>query len=416
MPKPPTLKTHDPYAAFRHANYRLYATGNFITVAGQQMLRVAVGFEVYRQTHSVWNLGLIGLAIWLPILLFMLPGGLAADRYSRKTIVLACQLMYACCSLGLALAASLSAPLWALYAILFMTGLTRAFSDPARQSLLPQLVPLPIFTNAVTWGSSIFQVASMVGSALGGFLISTMGYTRVCFLDSFFELVFFGFVLALNTLPRVFKREAVSLKSLLSGFKFVRDNRLILATISMDLFVVILGGATALLPAFSTDILACGAIGYGFLQAAPLVGAFLMAFLLAQRPPMKKAGLSLLWAVAGFGGATIIFGISKWYWLSFLMLFLTGALDNISVIVRSTLVQVLTPDAMRGRVTAVSYIFIHSSNELGGFESGATAALLGPVGSVVLGGVGSILVVLAVMRIWPEVGRFGSLEKAGRRG
>jgi MFS family permease len=407
---------HDSYAAFRHSNYRLYAVGNFITVVGQQMLRVAVGFEVYRQTHSVWNLGLIGLAIWLPIFFLTIPGGLVADRYSRKWIVLACQLLYALCSLGLALASFLASPLWVLYGLLFLTGVSKAFEDTAKQSLLPQLVPKKIFTNALTWNSSIFQVATVSGPALGGFLIISIGYAHICLLESLFEMVFFGFVLALKTSPAVFKREPVSLASLLSGLKFVRDNHLILATITMDLFVVILGGATALLPAFSIDILHCGAIGYGFLQAATPLGAFLMALLLAHRPPMKKAGTSLLWAVAGFGVATIIFGLSQWYWLSFAMLFMTGALDNISVIVRSTLVQVLTPDSMRGRVTAVSFIFIHSSNELGGFESGAVASIpfLGPVGSVVLGGIGSVLVVLAVTRIWPEVARFGSLEKAGR--
>ncbi len=410
MPKTKPLPVkNDPYAAFRQSNYRIYTLGNFLSVIGQQMLRVAVSFEVWRQTHSMLDLGFIGLSIWLPIFFFMLPGGAVADRYNRKAIVLICNFLYAACALGLGLALLVSMPIHLIYGLLFLSGLTRAFSDPAKQSLLPQLVPKKDFSNALTWNSSIFQTASVAGPALGGMLYAAIGYSNVCWLDFLLELTFFGFVLAVRQSPVRFKRESVSFQSLITGLKFVWQKQLILATITMDLFAVILGGAVALLPAYATEILHCGSIGMGWLQAATPLGAFIISFFTAHRP-MKKAGRTLLWAVTGFGVATLIFGLSHWFWLSFLAMFLIGAFDNISVIVRSTLVQVLTPDSMRGRVTAVSYIFIHSSNELGGFESGFTANIFGLVPSVVFGGIGSILVVLGVLFLWPQVAQLGSLK------
>jgi MFS family permease len=408
MPKP--TKSSDPYAAFRYANYRYYTFGNFLSVIGQQMMRLAVGYKIFQQTQSYLDLGLVGLVIWLPIFFFMLPGGGFADRFNRKYIVLSCNLLYALCATGLALAPLSTAPLPVMYAFLFLTGFNRAFSDPARQALLPQLVPKKDFTNAITWNSSIYQIASVAGPALGGMLYAAIGYSKVCGLEFLLELIFFANVLAIRQVPVNFKREPVTLKSLLTGLRFVRQNKLILATITMDLFAVLLGGSVAMLPAFADKVLHCGPVGLGWLQAAPAMGAFLVTLFITHLPPMKKAGHTLLWAVAGFGAATVVFGLSGVFWLSFLMLLLTGALDLVSVIVRSTLVQVLTPDSMRGRVNAVSYIFIHSSNELGGFESGAVAALIGLVPSVVLGGLGSILVVLAVTRIWPQVAQLGSLQ------
>jgi len=415
LPTSRTKSLHDPYAAFRHANYRYYTFGNFLSVIGQQMLRLAVGWKIYQQTHSMFALGLVGLFIWIPIFFFMIPGGAVADRFNRKTIVLFCNLLYALSAVGLALAPLLPYSIPLMYSLLFITGFNRAFCDPARQALLPQLVPQKDFTNAITWNSSIFQVASVVGPALGGLVYALIGYSRVCGLDVLLELAFFAAVLAIRQERPVFKREPLNLDSLLTGLRFVRKNHLILATITMDLFVVLLGGAVAMLPAFAEDVLHCGSVGLGWLQAAPPLGAFVTSMLLAHHGPMKKAGRTLLWAVAGFGAATIVFGLSHWFWLSFLMMVVTGALDLISVIVRSTLVQVLTPDSMRGRVNAVSYIFIHSSNELGGFESGATAALFGLIPSVIFGGVGSILVVLGVTVLWPQVAKLGSLQSPTKK-
>ncbi len=401
---------HDPYAAFRFSNYRYYTLGNFLSVLGQQMLRVAVNLEVYRQTHSLMASGLIGLFIWIPIFLFMLPGGMVADRFNRKVLVLACNLLFALCAFGLSMAVHFSQPVTILFAFLFLVGVARAFSDPPKNALLPELVPMEHFSNAITWNSNIFQFASVAGPALGGFLYSWMGFSTVCWIDVLIEVVFFILILTVKQSPTSYKREPISLNSLLQGLRFVRDTKLILATITMDLFAVILGGATALFPAFDDKVLHCGPTGVGFLQTAIAAGAFITSFLVAHIP-MKRAGVSLLWAVAGFGIVTLLFGLSHWYWFSLLMMFLAGAFDNISVIVRHTLVQTLTPNSMRGRITSVSYIFIHSSNELGGFESGAVAAWLGLVPSVVVGGVGSILVVLAVMVIWPQVAKLKSLQK-----
>lgn len=401
----------DPYAALRHPNYRAYVIGNFIAVFGQQMLAVAIQWEIYAITSSTLALGFIGLVSWLPIFLFILPAGSLADRYNRKNIVLLSQLLFALCSFGLALTSHFHPTVWIMYVLLFFIGFSRALSDPAKQALLPQLVPEKDFPNAMTWSSTVFQTASMVGPALGGFLIALWGYPTVYLIDALCALSFFYFIWTLKYTHDVslINNKKVSMESLSAGLKFVWNTKIILATITMDLLVVILGGAVALLPAFAKDVLHSGPVALGFLRAAPAIGAFLMATLSAHLPPMKKSGVVLLWAVTGFGLATIIFGLSHWFWLSLLMMFLTGAFDNISVIVRSTLVQVLTPDAMRGRVTAVSYIFIHSSNELGGFESGATAALFGLVPSVVFGGIGSILVVLGVVLIWPQVAQLGSL-------
>jgi len=403
-------KSHDPYAALKHANFRIFAVGKFLAEFGQQMLTVAVQWEIYARTHSTFALGLIGLVSWIPIFLFILPAGSLADRYNRKHIVLYTQLLFALCSFGLALTSHFLQSVPVMYALLFVSGIAMALSDPAKQSLLPQLLPKRDFPNAMTWNSTIMQTASMAGPAIGGFLIAFWGYPTVYTIDALCALSFFYFAWMLKyTHPVTRTSKAITLESLAAGLKFVWKTKIILATITMDLLVVILGGAVALLPAFAKDVLHSGPMALGWLRAAPAIGAFLMATLAAHLSPMQKSGQALLWAVGGFGVATVVFGLSHWFWLSFAMLFLTGALDNISVIVRSTLVQVLTPDSMRGRVNAVSFIFIHSSNQLGGFESGATAALLGLVPSVVLGGIGSILVVLGVLWIWPQVARLGSL-------
>jgi MFS family permease len=401
---------NDPYAVFRFSNFRFYVFGIFVGEVGEQMIRVAVGYEIFQRTHSPFALGLIGLFIWLPIFFCMLPGGAVADRFDRKTITLVCSGVYALCAAGLALAPHFPNPIPVMYGFLFLIGLTRAFSDPARQALLPQAVPPKLFGAAITWGSNLLQMGSVVGPALGGMLYAWIGYSNVCFTEAFLELVFFFSFLAIRRVKAQEQGEPVSLRALKTGLRFVWKTKLIFATITLDLFVVLFGGATAMLPAYAVEVLKCGSTGLGWLQAAIPIGAFLMSLRVAHHPP-KKAGVALLWAVAGFGLVTIVFGLSRWYWLSFLALVLAGGLDLISVIVRRTLVQVLTPDSMRGRVSAVSSIFIHSSNELGGFESGAAAALLGLVPSVVVGGVASVLVVLAVTRLWPELVRLKSFSQ-----
>jgi hypothetical protein len=285
---------------------------------------------------------------------------------------------------------------------------------PARWAILPQIVPVEQVASAVTWGSSSWQIASMLGPALGGLVIAlTGGATRAYVLNAACCAAVVALMTPVRLRPFARDFEPVSLRTLMAGLRFVFRTELILATITLDMLAVLLGGATALLPIFARDILSVGPTGLGWLRAAPSIGAFGMALFLAHRPPMRRAGPALLWSVAGFGVATVVFGLSKSPALSFVMLLLTGALDNVSVVVRGTLVQVLTPDSMRGRVSAVNAIFIGSSNELGEFESGLTARLFGAVPAVVVGGVGSVLVVLLVALWWPSVRRLGALHEAG---
>ena len=294
--------------------------------------------------------------------------------------------------------------------MLFLNGVARAFGWAARSALFPTLVPRTDLSNAVMWNSSAFEFTCVVGPALSGLVIAQLGCPLVYGIDAVCGLACLAFVLPIHAPQEIAKSHPHPLRDLFTGLRFVFRNKIILATITLDLFAVLLGGALALLPVYAQEILHVGAVGLGWLRAAPSFGAVLMAFALAHRPPLKQAGDSMLLAVAGFGIATILFGLSHNYALSFAALVLTGACDNISVVVRHTLVQLLTPDAMRGRVSAVNNIFIGSSNELGAFESGITAALFGPVLSVVGGGVGTILVVLATAWKWPQVRSIGALQ------
>jgi MFS family permease len=407
----PPPKPHDPYAALRHPDYRRLLTGNVLAGAGAEMLSVAVGWELYQRTGSALALGFVGLVQFLPVLLLALPAGHAADRYSRKLLMITAQAGITLAGLGLALLSYLEGPVLLVYACLLVLGISRAYSAPARWALMPLVVPEAALGNAITWNSSGWQIASMVGPALGGGVIGLTGQAAPAYVIA--ALGSFSCLALVSTIrPRAQarRREPLSLASLLAGLGFVHRSKLILATITLDLFAVLLGGATTLLPVFAKDILHVGPVGLGWLRAAPSMGALVMALTLAHRPPLRRAGPTLLWAVAGFGVATIVFGLSRDPILSFLMLALIGALDNISVVVRGTLVQLLTPDAMRGRVSAVNAIFIVSSNELGGFESGITAYWFGPVWSVVGGGFGTLGVVLSVMVLWPQLLRLGSLH------
>jgi len=402
---------HDPYAAFRFKAYRFYAAGNLISVMGREMLAVAVGWEIFKRTHSATALGLIGLAQALPIILLAIPAGHVADRFSRRSILMITQLLTSLGSIGLAVISLMQARVEWMFALLFVTGCGRTFNWAARASFLPNLVPSSVFPNAVAWNSNAFQIGSVVGPAIGGFVVAMLGFPVVYCFDAVCAFLFFLFLGWI-----AMKQEAVraptsgGLRDLFSGIRFVWSTEIILATITLDLFAVLLGGATALLPVFASDILHCGAIGLGWLRAAPAVGSVAMGLVIAHLPPMRKAGKTLVFAVAGFGLATIIFGFSKWFWLSLGMLFLTGAFDNVSVVVRHTLIQLLTPNEMRGRVSAVNNVFIGSSNDLGAFESGITAAWFGPVISVVGGGVGTILVVMAAAMFWPSLMRLGAFS------
>jgi MFS family permease len=412
---PPT--THDPYAALRYRDFRLILAGGMLDTIGAEMVAVAVGWELYERTRSELHLGLVGLVLALPVVLLSLPAGQAADLFSRRKIVLVTQAMLASASLGLALVSYWQGPIPLIYACIALAGIGNAFSFPARWALLPQLVAAKDFNNAVTWRSSGWQVAAAIGPAIGGGVLALGHGAAPAYLGDVAACAMVILLISMITAPRHTRaEEPLSWAALMAGWRFVSKSELILATITLDMFAVLLGGAVTLLPVYAKTILNVGPTGLGCLRAAPSVGALLMAIVLAHRPPMRRAGRALLWSVAGFGGATIVFGLSRNLWLSLAMLFITGALDNVSVVVRATLVQVLTPDSLRGRVSAVNSIFIGLSNELGGFESGVAARFLGTVQAVVLGGVGTIVVVFGTALRWPAVARLGSLVDAGPEG
>jgi MFS family permease len=401
-----------PYAVLRNRNVLLYLVGRFVASLGQQMLTVAVGWELYERTGSALALGLVGLNNMVPMFLFTLPAGHLADNHNRKHIMLWMTALSALASVALAVVSISRAPTFWIYACLFVAGTARTFLWPASSSFLPQLVSRELFPRAVAWSSGSFQLSSVAGPAAGGALIALTHHAATVYAVNAVAMLVCLLLLALVRYEKVWARpEPMSLASLITGFKFVFASRVIFGTITLDLFAVLLGGATALLPVYAKDILHVGPSGLGWLQAALPAGSLLCALLLAYRPPMQHAGRMLLWAVAGFGLATIGFGFSKWFWLSALMLFLCGFADNVSVVVRHTLVQLLTPDEKRGRVSAVNSLFIGTSNELGGFESGTVAHWFGPLVAVVSGGVGTILVVVAVALIWPEIRRYGRLDQ-----
>ena len=401
----------DPYAVLRNRDFVLYLVGRLVASVGQQMLTVAVGWELYERTHSALALGLVGLTQMLPMLLFTLPAGHVADNFDRKRIIVLMNLVIACASVGLTIISALGAEVFWIYGCLFAAGTARTFLWPASSAFLPHLVSRPLFSRAVAWSSGSFQLSSVAGPAAGGALIALSRHAAPVYaVNAAAALVCLALISLVRRHHRVANRERMTLTSLIVGFRFVFDSPIILGTITLDLFAVLLGGATALLPVYAKDILKVGPTGLGLLQAALPLGSLLCALMLAHRPPMQKAGRAMLLAVAGFGLATIGFGLSHWFWLSFLMLFLCGYTDNISVVVRHTLVQLLTPDEKRGRVSAVNSLFIGTSNELGGFESGLVAHLLGPVFSVVSGGIGTILVVAAVAAIWPQIRKYGRLD------
>ena len=410
-PKEPSLRASDPYAVVRNRDFLLYLVGRLVSSFGQQMLTVAVGWELYERTHSALALGLVGLTQMVPMVIFTLPAGHVADNYDRKRIIVLMNLLVACASLGLALVSVLHAEVFWFYLCLFTAGTARTFLWPASSAFLPLLVERQQFSKAVTWNSGCFQLSSVAGPAAGGVLIALTHHAAPVYaINTAAALLCLILLCFVRRRHSVALKEKITIASLIAGFEFVWRTQVILGTITLDMFAVLLGGATALLPIYAKDILHVGPSGLGLLQAALPLGSMLCALILAHRKPLQKAGRSLLVAVAGFGIATIAFGFSHCYWFSFLMLALCGAADNISVVVRHTLVQMLTPDEKRGRVSAVNSLFIGTSNELGGFESGSVAYLLGPVFSVVSGGVGTVLIVLAVAFIWPEIRKYGRLD------
>src|SRR5579883_1391930 len=411
---------HDPYQALRYRDFRLLLSGNLIASLGNQMLGLAIGWELYTRTNSALALGYVGLVQVIPVLLLALVTGHIADQYDRKKIVICAQLVLAASSLVLAALSYSHGPLISIYGCLLVNGIASAFNNPASKTLPVEVVPVEAFENSATWSTSSWQLAAVVGPALGGLIISIFGQTALVYVlnavaaSSFVVMLLFvkgGLASAGRSLRR---REPTTLRTLGEGIGFLRRSPIILAAITMDLFAVLLGGATTLLPIYARDILHVGPIGLGWLQAASSIGAVFMALTLAHRPAFTRAGPTLLAAVAAFGAVTVVFGLSHSFALSFMMLFLLGAFDNISVVIRSTLVLLRTPDEMRGRVGAVNSLFIGASNQLGGFESGALAQLFGPVVSVVAGGIGTLLVVALVAWLWPEMRHLRTLNEPVR--
>jgi MFS family permease len=391
----------DAYISFRLRDYRFLLAGAFLSNFGLQMLSVAVSWDLYTQTHSALILGNVGFVQVAPFLLFSLFAGHIADRYDRRAVMVAAQAVYLLAS-GLLLIGYHSVPL--IYTALLFTALARTFQGPARGAMLPQIVPTQLLGNAITWNSSAQEIANVAGPALAGLLLATTGSRVVYILQSIFA------ILTLICFASLRSRRAVgapgperNMKSLLEGIRFVIANKLILTAVSLDLFGVLFGGATALLPIFAVDILHAGPGALGWLRAAPSVGAVLMAVGMAHSPRIRHAGRALMLTVAGFGLATIGFGLSRNLWLSLVMLVLTGAFDNVSVVLRHSLVQTKTPDFVRGRVLAVNNIFISCSNQLGAVESGWTAAWLGAVASVWAGGLATLLIVALCAAISPAL-------------
>ena len=374
------------------------------------MINVAVGWLLYERTASAWALGLVGLVELSPGLLLMVPAGNAADRYPRRRIGIIAHTLLASAAAGLALASWLEGPTWTIYACLAVVGTARSFSSPSVNTILPQLLPPAEFANANAWLASTYQLASITGPAAGGLLIAATGGATAPFVAAMVAQITFAIILSTMPQVKMTSGQHRSARDIFAGFRFVRANPLYLSAITLDLFAVLFGGAVALLPIFAKDILAVGPAGLGWLRAAPGIGAMTMALITTRLKPWRRPGVAMLWTVAGFGVATIGFGLSRSFALSMFCLFLTGVFDNISVVIRLTLEQMITPDHLRGRVSAINYVFIGFSNEFGAFESGATAALFGPTLSVVGGGFATLMVVVIVRAVWPQLTRIGPLH------
>ncbi len=400
----------DPLASLRRPDFRLYLLGSLASGAGNQMRTVAVGWEVYQRTQTPLSLGLVGLVLAVPVLLLALPAGAAADRYPRKTLIQISQVGLALSGLGLAWVSLADGPVPLTYAFLLGTGIFRAVGWPASQAIVTGLVPAPVFANAAMWRSVAFQLSATLGPLAGGALLAVYGPGTVYLADAASSLVLFSCLFFVHPTPQARSTEKRSWASLIEGARFVRRQPVILSTITLDMVAVLFGGAVALLPVYATDVLGVGATGFGWMRAMPSLGAITMGLALALLPPMRQAGRALLIAVAAFGLATIVFGLSTSYPLSLTALFFIGAADNVSVVIRSTVLQLLTPDAMRGRVAAVNAVFIGTSNEIGEFESGVVASVIGSVATVALGGVLTLVTVAAAATIWPSLRRLGRLE------
>jgi MFS family permease len=391
--------------AFTYPDFTRYQLARFVIVAALEMQAVAVGWQVYEITKRPLDLGLVGLAQFLPGIVLFLLSGHAADRLDRKKLLLVCYAGFAVCSaLLLVIAWRATASVLPIYVVLLALGVVRAFNGPVSRAFLPQLVSEEHFPNAVTWNATTWQAATILGPSLGGFLYALAHGPSVVYAAAAASAgVAFFLTVRMRPQARARPREEINLKTVFAGFSYIWRQKIILGSISLDMFAVLLGGAVALLPVYAREILHTGPWGLGVLRSAPGLGAAAMAIYLAHNPLRRRVGKTMLWCVAGFGVFTIVFGISHSLVMSLGALFLAGAFDMVSVIIRGTLVQLATPDEMRGRVNAVDMIFIGTSNELGQFESGLTASWFGTVPAVVLGGIGTLGVIALWAWIFPDL-------------
>lgn len=411
---------HDPWAALRLPDFRRLLAAHFVTTLGIQIQGVVVAWQMYLDTRDPLSLGLIGLAEALPNISVSLVAGHVADRMDRRRLALLATCTLLACSLALAWLAGVGPDLVTtrvvgVYLVIAVSGVARAFLQPARTALAAAMVPRALQANAVSWRSTTWQLGAVVGPALGGVLMAWLGAERALLIDAALIVLALGALtrIAFRAVPAAAAAAEPVLESLSAGIRYLRTQQILLGAMTLDLFSVLFGGAVALLPIFAADILHTGSWGLGLLRAAPAVGAVGMSLWLAWRPPMRRAGRALLLAVAAFGLFTIGFGLARTTWLAFLCLALAGAADMVSVVVRSTLLQLLVPDHLMGRVTSVNQVFVGSSNEIGSFESGLAARLLGAVPAVVLGGVVTLGVVGATAKLAPALGRVGRLEDVG---
>ena len=389
----------------------MYLLARWFIVAGLEMQSVAVGWQVFEITKRPLDLGYVGLAQFLPGILLFLVSGQAADRFDRRKALVICYCGYGLCSALLLRLAIFGPPrvLW-IYVAMVMVGVSRSFAGPTSRAILPQLVPIEHFQNAVAWNSTLFQSATILGPALGGVVYAIFRGPNAVYASALIGALTAAFLMLrvkVEQKPR--PREPITWQTIAAGIDYIWRHKVILGSISLDLFAVLLGGATALLPAYAQAILKTGPWGLGLLRCAPGIGAAAMAILIAHRPLRRRSGAVMLWCVAGFGVFTILFGISRSLTLSMITLALAGATDMVSVIVRGVLVQIATPDEMRGRVNAVDMIFIGASNQLGEFESGITAQWLGTVPAVVLGGIGTLVVTALWAWRFPELRKVDKL-------
>jgi MFS family permease len=411
----PASAAHDPYAVFRFASFCWFVVSLLAMVMAAQVQLVVVGWEIYQLTQDPLSLGLLGLSEVIPYLAVALYAGHVVDRRDRKLVSLAALVVLLAASVALfamALAEPVPTRVWPFYAVFGACGLARSFLQVSRSALVAEVVPRELYPNAATWRSSTWQAGTVAGPALGGVLFATLGARWTLGINLAVGVIALGAMLLIRHQPTPLATSAVSvLRNLVDGLRYVRRQRVILGALTLDLLAVFFGGVVALLPIFATDVLKVGADGFGTLQAAPGAGAVMMAFYLAHRRPFRHAGSVLLSAVTVFGLAILAFALSRSFLLSVLLLAISGAADNASAVIRSTLIQVKVPPEMLGRVSSVNAIFIGSSNELGYFESGVAARLLGAVPSALFGGTMTLLTVVLIAWRMPEVRRLGVIQR-----